>query len=196
VRLGLFKLGIGRFGLRRDALHRLVLRGDLGLGLGKRDAIVAVIEPEQHVARLDVLVLLDRHGGDIACQFGRDIGDVGLDIGVVGADHEAAVDPIVVAVIAAGGERHQADDRQHEAARGALFLGRLRLTIPGLRRRFRLRLGLRLGPRLGLGLRLGCRARLGWRFDHAQPLALARRGLESVCLGFLGNAAGHVSPGY
>ena len=60
--------------------------GDIGLGLVERDLEVAVVDPRQHLAGLDGLVVADQHLGEIAGDLGRDGGVVGLDIGVVGRD--------------------------------------------------------------------------------------------------------------
>ena len=127
----------------------LLLRGDLRLGLGERDAVVAVVDGDQRIAGLDVLVLDHSDRGDIAGDLRRHERHVGLHIGVVGRDHEAAVGPVLVAVPAAAGEQAERHDRQHEGARRALLLGRR------LRRR-------RGGGRPALPLQ-GCARRFGRR---------------------------------
>ncbi len=114
LRLGLQQRSLGGFGLRGDALQRLALGDDLRLGLRDRDRVVAVVHDDQRIAGLHMLVLDDRNGGDIAGDLRRHERHVGLHIGVVGRDHEAAVGPVLVAVPAGGAEQAERDDRQDE----------------------------------------------------------------------------------
>ena len=75
----------------------------------QRQPVVAVVEPRDHVAGLDRLVVRDLDRGDIALHLGGEDGDVALDIGIVRADQEAPVGPPVVAemaAIAGGGQQH------------------------------------------------------------------------------------------
>ena len=76
----------------------------IGLRLIERDPEIAVVDPGEHLAGLDRLVVADQHGCDIAGDFRRDGRVVRLDIGVVGRDLEPADRPIVPAEMAGPGE--------------------------------------------------------------------------------------------
>ena len=108
-----------RLDLPTDARDRRVLGRDLGLGGLDRIAIVAVVELDQQVARVDEGVVDDRDLGDVAGDLGRDDRGVGADIGVVGADDEAPFDEPLVGEMAAVAERGEENDGQNEAARRA-----------------------------------------------------------------------------
>ena len=94
------QLGLGAGGLlagRRDR-HR-------GPGLVTLGRVVAGIDPEQEVARLDRAVVVDVDRRHVARDLGADDDDVSLDVGVVGGDVLAALPPHVAAV----GQRDQRD---------------------------------------------------------------------------------------
>ncbi len=112
LRLGLRDHGALRLDLPADARDRRVLGRDLVLGGLDRIAIVAVVEPDQQVARVHEGVVDDRDLGDVAGDLGRDDRGVGADIGVVGADEEAPFDEPIVGQIAAVAERGEDDDGQ------------------------------------------------------------------------------------
>ena len=58
--------------------------GDLRLGLVERDAVVAIVDARDHVARRDVLVVGDRNRGEVAGHLRRDGELARRDEGVVG----------------------------------------------------------------------------------------------------------------
>ena len=91
LRLQERQLVLGLFGFGPDlAQARLELldggaRGiDVGLGLGERKLVGGGIEAHQHVAGLDDRMVPDPHLDDAAGHFAGDLGDVGLDEGVLG----------------------------------------------------------------------------------------------------------------
>ena len=69
---------------------------------------VAVVDPGQHLAGLDRLVVADQHLAQIAGDLRRDRRVVGLHIGVVGRDLEPADRPVVPAEIAGAGQSRRA----------------------------------------------------------------------------------------
>ena len=91
LRRGLRDGGAGRVGLAADAGDRALLGRDLVLRGLQREAVVAVVDAGDEVAGLDALVVGDGDGGDIAGDLGGEDRHVGLHVGVVGRDHEAAV---------------------------------------------------------------------------------------------------------
>ena len=101
------RLGLGDAGARAASICRpmraigALLRRELVLGRLQRQAIIAVVDPGDQVAGLDGLVVRDRDRGHVARHLRGQDRDVGLDIGVVGRDHEAPVGPPVVAEMAA-----------------------------------------------------------------------------------------------
>ncbi len=152
LRRGLRDDGALRLDLPADARDRRLLRRDLGLGGVDRVAIVAVVEPDEQVARMDEGVVGDRDLGDVAGDFGRDDRRIGADIGVVGADEEAPFDEPIIGEIAAIAQRGDHDDGQNEAARraGNARGGRRGGGLARDRRRDR-----RMFPRRGEGDRRG-----------------------------------------
>ena len=78
--------------------ERGLLPGDAGDRLRQRGAIVAVVEPDQKIAGMDLLVVGDRDISDESRHLRRDHGDVPADIGVVGALDETPDGPPVMAV--------------------------------------------------------------------------------------------------
>ena len=109
----------------RGVDHRLLdlelglLAGDRGPGrrhirpgLVERDPEVAVVDPGQHLAGCDALIVLDQHLLQIAGDLWRDGGVVGLHIGVVGRHQILADGPVVPAI--PGGARQHGDRRAGE----------------------------------------------------------------------------------
>ena len=106
----------------RGVDHRLLdvelglLAGDRGLrrrhvrlGLVERDLEVAVVDPRQHLAGRDALIVLDQHLMQIAGDLRRDGGAVGLHIGVVGRHQILADGPVIPAI---PGRARQRGDRR------------------------------------------------------------------------------------
>jgi hypothetical protein len=92
----------GRF-LRRDLLARGI----------DRQPIVAVVDRGDHVTRMHVGIVGDRHVRDIAGDLGGQRRVVGLHISVVGGDQETADRQIAVAEPSAGagsGEHDRGED--------------------------------------------------------------------------------------
>ena len=148
-RLGRFDHGLLNVELRLLAGDGRLRRGDVGLGLVERDLEVAVVDPRQHLAGLDALVVADQHLGQVARDLRRDGRVVGLHIGVVGRDEKAADGPVVPAIPGRARQhgdcraRHQeppqltpdvagvvgALPRPHCRDRGTAALRRLRLEL-------------------------------------------------------------------
>jgi hypothetical protein len=92
------QIGLGRallcFGLPDESLLKLRFRLDIGeAGLGCFDigdslrqpgAVIPVVDPEQDIACMDSLIVLDLHRRDIAPDLRRERGHVSANIGVVG----------------------------------------------------------------------------------------------------------------
>ena len=72
--------------------HRAA-RGDAGGRLVYARAVVAVVDREQDVPRLDRLVVADRDCGDIAADLRADRGDIALHVGVAGGGRTQGGDP-------------------------------------------------------------------------------------------------------
>ena len=70
--LALFDLGLLNLKLSVDAVDVGLRRRRLRLGRGERDAVVAIVDAGDHVARRDVLVVGDRNFGDEARRLGGD----------------------------------------------------------------------------------------------------------------------------
>jgi len=77
--------------------HRLG-GSDIGAGLIERDPVVAVVDPRQHLAGFDALIVLDQHLLEITGDLRRDGGAVSLDVGIVGGDQILADGPVVPAI--------------------------------------------------------------------------------------------------
>ena len=97
-RLRRFDHGLLNVELRLLAGDGRLCRGHVGLGLFERDHEVAVVDPRQHLAGLDVLVVADQHLGQVARDLWRDGRVVSLYIGIVGGDEKAADGPVVPAI--------------------------------------------------------------------------------------------------
>ena len=80
------------------ACDRGPCRRDIRCGLVERDLEVAVIDPRQHLAGPDALIVLDQHLQQIAGDLRRDGGAVGPHIGVVGGHQILPDGPVVPAV--------------------------------------------------------------------------------------------------
>jgi len=80
-RLDLLPLGAP---LRAQAPDVGPRRLDLGVDLGKRQAIGLVVELEQELVARHALVLLHGHLDDEAAELGRDLGAIALHVGIVG----------------------------------------------------------------------------------------------------------------
>ena len=141
--LGCFRLGL-------DAQKRQALCRDLRLGLFFGDGIVAIVERDQRIARLDALVGDDVDRIDIAGDLWRNGGDVALDVSVVGRDHEAARCPPFVAIPGTGADSGDNDDGQYEALHRAFWRCRGRSDHVVLR-------GFTFHRCFGFGSRGGCR---------------------------------------
>ena len=104
-RLGRSDHGLLNVKLRALAPDGGLRRGDIGLGLIKRDLEVAVVDSRQHLAGLHVLVIADENLIEVAGDFRGNRGVVGLHIGVIGRDQKATHRPIIPAVPGRGGEQ-------------------------------------------------------------------------------------------
>ena len=90
--------------------------GHVGLGLVKRHPEIAIIDFCQHLAGRDALVVADQHVTQVAGDFWRDGGVVGLHIGVVGRNQETADGPVIPAVPAGGNEDDGCSAREQDLA--------------------------------------------------------------------------------
>jgi hypothetical protein len=59
-------------------------RSDLSLGLGQRGTVIAIVDPSDHIAGCDVLVVGDRNGAEVARDFRRNSELTGSDERVIG----------------------------------------------------------------------------------------------------------------
>ncbi len=110
--------------------------GHVGLGLVERHLEIAIIDSCQHLAGLDALVVADQHVTQVAGDFWRDGGVVGLHIGVVGRNQETADGPVIPAVPAGGSEDDGCSAREQdllEPAATCLSLKRRGRCLHGLR---------------------------------------------------------------
>ena len=83
--------------------------GDLRLGLLERDAIVAIVDVRDHLFADDVLIVGDRHLGDVARHFRRDRELTRGDEGVVGRLEMPRIVPVEIAGCRDDHEHGQAD---------------------------------------------------------------------------------------
>ena len=83
LRFRLIDLFVLAANLRLDVADVGLRNGNLRLRLIDRDLVVAVVDPRQQIARIDMLIVGDRHIGDIAANLRRDRKTPGCDEGVV-----------------------------------------------------------------------------------------------------------------
>jgi len=152
--------GLGGFGVRPLDADRRLLAGDhrmggsdIGTGLVERHRVVAGVNAREHLARLYRLVVADEHLAQVARHLRRYRDGVGLDIGVVGRDIEAADQPVVPAEIGAASKDDETGTKEEEPPQAAR-LGSWRLC-PGL---------VHPSPQTGMGLD-NCRLEQGQRFS-------------------------------
>jgi hypothetical protein len=89
--------------------------GDIGAGLGERSLVIARVDPREHLAGLDRLVVVDRHLGDIARHLGTDQHRMRLHIGVIGRHQKAAGRPVEIAINGSRRQKHQRRGRDQQA---------------------------------------------------------------------------------
>ena len=77
------------------------------LAVCTRQAIVAVVDAQQHIAGLDVGVVVEGDLGDVARHLGGQGGVARTHVGVVGGHQIAAGDPPVAAVVGAEAKHQQ-----------------------------------------------------------------------------------------
>jgi hypothetical protein len=118
VHLGLVgaDLGLLHIELRIDVLDAGLRRRDLRLRLLERRAIVTVIDAGNHIAGLDILVVGDGDGGDVARDFRRNRKLPRGDEGIIGGLEMSCVVHIEVAAGDRGGQEHSADGGDNGAA--------------------------------------------------------------------------------
>src|SRR5665213_1412571 len=95
--------------LPADAIDGGFLRGDPGPRGIHRDPIIAVVDPEHHVAGAHQSVVAGKDRRDMSGYPGAQRGVVGAHIGVIGGNVEPA-DQEILGSIAGRGERQQSDD--------------------------------------------------------------------------------------
>ncbi len=98
--------------LRVDVLDAGLRGRHLRLRLGKRDAVVALVDAGDHVAGGDVLVVGDRHGGDVARHLRRDGKLPRRDEGVVGRLEMPDVVPVEITARRCHDKEKQSDQRR------------------------------------------------------------------------------------
>ena len=104
LRLGLGDGSLLGVDLMADALDgRLLGRDFLARGVGG-EPVVAIVDGGDHVAGVDVAVVVDQYARQVAGDFCGQRGVVRLHVGVVGRDREAADRPPVVAEPCSGAE--------------------------------------------------------------------------------------------
>ena len=113
--------------LRIDVLDAGLRGRDLRLRLVERGAIIAVVDPGDHVAGVDMLVVGDGNGGDVAGHFRRQRGLPRGDEGIVGRLKMAGVIDVKIAAAEDSGEQRRADRGNNRAAAQEIFLGLLGL---------------------------------------------------------------------
>ena len=93
----------------------------IGLGLVERNLIIAVVDPREDLAGLHGLVVAHENSRDISRHLWGDRGAVGLDVGIVRRNLEAAHGPVVPAEMGGSRERDKAGPCQKQLAQPALF---------------------------------------------------------------------------
>jgi hypothetical protein len=101
-----------------DRGQRRLLRRQLRLRLRQLGAVVAVVDPDKRVARLDHLVVGDQHRRHRALDLRAERRGVALHIGVVGGLEEPVDGPPPVAEIAGGGDGGQGRNDDDGLAHG------------------------------------------------------------------------------
>jgi hypothetical protein len=116
LRLGLVDLGLRLLdllalavGLGLNVIDIRLRDGGLCLGLIDRNPVVAVVDPRQRLAGIDVLIVGDGDIGDIAADFRRDGEAARGNEGVIRRFEMANVEPIRDAT----GQNDQQDARRH-----------------------------------------------------------------------------------
>ena len=105
-----------RFNRAHLAVDQGLRREHVRLGLVERHFVVAVVDAGEDLPGFDGLVVLNQNLDEVARDLRRDGDGVGLHIGVVGRDMEAADCPIVIAVPTGGGDRRETDAHHQEPA--------------------------------------------------------------------------------
>ena len=127
LRLGLFGRAFHRGDLAADPLDGGLLGRDLRARDVDRDAVIAVVDPEDHVALADHDVVAGNDGRDVTGHPGAERGVVGAHIGVIGGDAKAS-DHNVIHAVAGRGEREQRADTHQDHS---LALARFRRGAGG-----------------------------------------------------------------
>ena len=120
LRLGLFGGAFHCGDLAADPVDGGLLGRDLRARGIDRDAIIAVVDPEDHVTLADHDVVAGKDRGDVAGHPGAKRGVVGAHIGVIGGDVEAS-DQNIIRAVAGRGERQQRADADHDPSPPARF---------------------------------------------------------------------------
>ena len=131
LRLGLLDRAFQRRDLTADAVDGGLLGRDPGARGVDRDAIIAVVDPENHVAGANDRVVAGQDRRDMARDPRAEHGVVGADIGVVGRDVEPP-DQNEIDAVADRGQRQQSEHAHHDEFALARF--RRRCIGPGGRR--------------------------------------------------------------
>ena len=118
LRLGLLDRAFQRGDLAADAVDGGLLGRDPGARGIHRDAIVAVVDPEDHVAGLHHGIVAGKDRRDVARHPGAERGVVGAHIGVVGRDEKASDQKIMHAI----GSRRRARAARRRPIRTSLRL--------------------------------------------------------------------------
>jgi hypothetical protein len=90
--------------LRIEVTHGGLGPRDIGMGLRQRRPEIAIIDPRQQLAGLDLLVVGHQHLREITGDLWRDDRGVGLDIGVVGGFQVPPGGQIAVAEVRRAGD--------------------------------------------------------------------------------------------
>jgi hypothetical protein len=67
LRFGLPNLGMLKFGFRIDITEGSLCGFDISHTLRKPCAVIPIADPEQHITRLDGLVVVNPYGRDVPC---------------------------------------------------------------------------------------------------------------------------------
>ncbi len=124
LRVGLVDGCLLRHHLLAETGDGRLLHGDVVLGRLHGQAIVAVVDAQQHVAGLDVGVVVEGDLGHVARHLGGQGGVARAHVGVVGGHQVAAGGPPVAAVVGAEAEGQQRHGGDGELADAERLLGR------------------------------------------------------------------------